>query len=162
MMDLRSLYQEVILDHNKRPRNFGTLDVANHEAHGYNPLCGDDYTVRLLVEDGLVTDIRFHGEGCAISKAAASMMTTRVKGKPVEEAQTLITEFRAMMAGPIEPQAAEHLGHLRVFEGVSQLPNRIKCAVLPWHTLAAALEGEGIASTEGDRDQWGSGGSEEQ
>ena len=159
-MDLRTLYQEVILDHNKKPRNFGELETANRHAHGYNPLCGDDYTVHLLVEDDVVQDIRFSGEGCAISKAAASMMTRRVKGKPVADAELLIREFRQMMTGESTAEIEEHLGHLKVFKGVSQLPNRIKCAVLPWHTLHAALEGEEVASTEGDDDRWGDGGGE--
>lgn len=156
-MDLRNLYQEVILDHNKKPRNYGALEDANCEAHGYNPLCGDDYTIRLRVEDGIVVDIKFDGEGCAISKAAASMMTSRVKGKPVADAEILIREFRHMMTGELDAESEDHLGHLKVFEGVSQLPNRIKCAVLPWHTLSAALEGSQKASTEGEADQWGDG-----
>jgi nitrogen fixation NifU-like protein len=156
-MDMRSLYQEVILDHNRKPRNFGPLEGANRTAHGYNPLCGDDYEIHLLVEDDVVQDIRFEGEGCAISKAAASMMTSRVKGKPVADAEILIREFREMMAGDLDPESEHHLGHLKVFEGVSKLPNRIKCAVLPWHTLNAALHGEEAASTEGDSDEWGNG-----
>ena len=156
-MDLRNLYQDVILEHNKKPRNFGPLERANREAHGYNPLCGDDYTVRLVLEDGVVTDIRFEGSGCAISKAAASMMTQRVKGKPAADAEVLIEEFRELMAGTLDEAGHQHLGHLAIFQGVSQLPNRIKCAVLPWHTLGAALHGEDIASTEGERDAWGDG-----
>lgn len=156
-MDLRGLYQEVILEHNKKPRNFGALESANREAHGYNPLCGDDYTVRLIVEDDVVRDIKFDGVGCAISKAAASMMTSRVKGKPVTEAEVLVEQFRAMMTG-VDLGTEDQLGHLRVFEGVAQLPNRIKCAVLPWHTLSAALSGDDATSTEGASDAWGDGG----
>lgn len=156
-MDLRALYQEVILDHNKKPRNFGPLEGANREAHGYNPLCGDDYIVRLIVEDDVVHDVKFEGEGCAISKAAASMMTKRIKGKPVADAEVLIAGFRQMMTGEIDAETEDHLGHLKVFQGVSQLPNRIKCAVLPWHTLSAALEGADATSTEGEEDQWGDG-----
>ena len=155
-MDLRELYQEVILDHNRKPRNFGALDHANCEAHGFNPLCGDDYHIRAVVDDGVVQDIRFDGEGCAISKAAASMMTVRVKGKPVEHADTLIEAFRAMMASA-QDEPDEVLGHLRVFAGVAALPNRIKCAVLPWHTLSAALHGDDRTSTEGESDEWGDG-----
>ncbi|MEZ4461295.1 MAG: SUF system NifU family Fe-S cluster assembly protein [bacterium] len=154
MTDLRDLYQDVILDHNKKPRNFGRLEAHNHDAHGHNPLCGDDYEIFVLVHDGVVKDISFDGAGCAISKAAASMMTSKVKGKSVEEAQQFIEEFRDMMAGHLDESGREHLGHLRVFEGVAQLPNRIKCAVLPWHTLNAALVGSEIASTEGDHDEW--------
>ncbi len=156
-MDLRDLYQEVILDHNRKPRNFGPLDGANREAHGYNPLCGDDYTVRLVVHDGVVQNIKFDGEGCAISKAAASMMTARVKGKSVDYATALVADFRSLMTGELDPESENELGHLKVFEGVSQLPNRIKCAVLPWHTLSAALAGDGGASTEGAADAWGDG-----
>lgn len=154
MADLRDLYQEVILDHNRKPRNFGPLEHANCDARGHNPLCGDDYTIRARVEDGVVTDVRFEGQGCAISKAAASMMTAKVKGRSVAEAERFVSEFREMMAGDLEPEAEEHLGHLKVFAGVSQLPNRIKCAVLPWHTLGAALRGSGEASTEGAADEW--------
>ena len=156
-MDLRNLYQDVILDHNRKPRNFGPLEAANREAHGYNPLCGDDYTVRLVLEDGVVQDIRFEGQGCAISKAAASMMTQRVKGKPVADAEVLIREFREMLAGELDVEGEHHLGHLKIFEGVGQLPNRIKCAVLPWHTLNAAIGGADAASTEGEADEWGEG-----
>lgn len=159
-MDLRSLYQEVILEHNKKPRNFGVLAAANREAHGRNPLCGDEYTVRLIVEDEVVRDIKFDGTGCAISKAAASMMTSRVKGKPVAEAEVLIAQFRAMMTGELG-EADNELGHLKVFEGVAQLPNRIKCAVLPWHALSAAISGEHVASTEGSSDEWGDGGADD-
>ncbi len=153
-MDLRALYQDVILDHNKKPRNFGPLEAADFQADGFNPLCGDRYTVRLNIRDGVVTDIKFEGEGCAISKAAASMMTQRVKGKPVADAELLIREFRDMMTGQLDPESETSLGHLKVFEGVSQLPNRIKCAVLPWHTLRAAISGDEAASTEGEADVW--------
>lgn len=153
-MDMRNLYQEVILDHNKKPRNFGPLEQANRTAHGYNPLCGDDYEVHLVVEDDIVQEIKFEGHGCAISKAAASMMTARVKGKPVADAEVLVRQFRQMMADEADEESETALGHLKVFKGVSQLPNRIKCAVLPWHTLNAALKGEEIASTEGESDEW--------
>lgn len=154
MTDLRDLYQEVILDHNKKPRNFGVLEPCTHDAHGHNPLCGDDYHVYLVVDSDTVKDVSFDGAGCAISKAAASMMTSRVKGKSVDEARELVEEFRLMMASQETDEQAEHLGHLRVFKGVAQLPNRIKCAVLPWHTLSAALGGAEGASTEGEHDVW--------
>jgi len=104
-----------------------------------------------------VQDIRFEGQGCAISKAAASMMTQRVKGKPVADAEVLIREFREMLAGELDVEGEHHLGHLKIFEGVGQLPNRIKCAVLPWHTLNAAIGGADAASTEGEADEWGEG-----
>lgn len=155
MTDMRALYQDVILEHNKKPRNFGSLEGATHDAHGYNPLCGDDYHVyAIVVKDSVVDSISFEGSGCAISKAAASMMTTHVKGKSVAEAEGLIDAFRAMMAGEESDEETAALGHLKVFKGVSQLPNRIKCAVLPWHTLHAALEGKPESSTEGDADEW--------
>ncbi len=154
MTDMRDLYQDVILAHNKKPKNFGRLAPCTHEAHGHNPLCGDDYEIMAVVEDGVVRDLAFDGSGCAISKAAASMMTARVKGKPVDEALRLIADFRDMMVGEASDETKEELGHLRVFEGVAQLPNRIKCAVLPWHTLNAALVGSEAASTEGENDEW--------
>lgn len=154
MSDMRDLYQDVILDHNKKPRNFGKLAHHTHDAHGHNPLCGDDYEVFVEITDGVVQAISFDGTGCAISKAAASMMTSKVKGKSLDEARQLIDEFRGMMVGQLDDAGREHLGHLRVFEGVSQLPNRIKCAVLPWHTLNAALTGSQGASTEGENDEW--------
>lgn len=154
MSNLRDLYQEVILDHNKKPRNFGTLEDANKHAHGDNPLCGDKYDITVLVDDeGMIQDVAFSGQGCAISKAAASMMTQHVKGKSVEYAETLIEEFRNMLTGELDLEEGEHhLGHLTVFEGVSGRPERVKCAVLPWHTLLAALEGQEIISTEGEHD----------
>lgn len=153
MSNLRDLYQEVILDHNKKPRNFGEVEGANKRAHGDNPLCGDKYDATLLVdEDGIIQDVAFEGQGCAISKAAASMMTQHVKGEPVEHAETLIREFRNMLTGELDLDREHHLGHLTVFEGVSGRPERVKCAVLPWHTLHAALEGQDIISTEGDDD----------
>ncbi len=154
MTDLRNLYQEVILEHNKKPRNFGPLEEFTHEAHGYNPLCGDDYHIYMVVEDDVVKKVTFDGTGCAISKAAASMMTTKIKGKSVEEAEQYIAEFRAMMADELDDDGQEHLGHLKVFAGVAQLPNRIKCAVLPWHTLNAAIHGNDGTSTEGEADEW--------
>jgi len=154
MANLRELYQEVILDHNRKPRNFGVLEDATCHAHGYNPLCGDDYTIYARVEDGVVTALSFEGEGCAVSKAAASMMTQRLRGKTVEEARRYVEEFRELMLEELDEAGEEHLGHLMVFRGVSQLPNRIKCAVLPWHTLRAALEGDEQVSTEGHKDEW--------
>jgi nitrogen fixation protein NifU and related proteins len=154
MSDLRLLYQEVILDHNRKPRNFGPLDGANRMAAGANPLCGDNYTIYLRLEDGVVKAATFEGSGCAISKAAASMMTARVKGKTAEEAEVLIEEFRQMLQGNLDLEGDHHLGHLTVFAGVSQLPQRVKCAVLPWHALHAALNGEETTSTEGENDPW--------
>lgn len=158
MTNMRALYQEVILDHNKKPRNFGKLEDANRFAVGDNPLCGDNYTIYAVVDDdeGTIQEAAFDGEGCAISKAAASMMTVRLEGKTLEEAEEMIEEFRHMLTGDLEPDADDHnLGHLTVFEGVSELPQRVKCAVLPFHTLNAALEGKEEVSTEGEDDPFG-------
>lgn len=154
MTDLRALYQEVILEHNKKPRNFGPLEGANRKAEGTNPLCGDNYTIYAYVNDeGIVERVTFTGDGCAISKAAASMMTVKLKGRTIEEAETLFQEFRGLVTGDLDPATpGHHLGHLTVFAGVAQLPQRVKCAALPWHALHAALEGEEAASTEGDKD----------
>jgi len=140
MSDLRELYQEVILDHNKQPRNFRKLENANREAEGHNPLCGDEVTVYLDVEDGVIKDISFQGKGCAISKASASMMTAALKGKTVAEAEAIFGQFHAMVMGEDEDVDAENLGKLAVFSGVREFPARVKCASLAWHTLHAALE----------------------
>lgn len=155
MTDMRNLYQEVILDHNRKPRNFGELEGANRVASGHNPLCGDNYQVYMRVNaEGVIEAATFTGAGCAISKAAASMMTARVKGRTEAEAAELVEAFRAMLTGAMHPGLAERLGHLSVFEGVSQLPQRIKCAVLPWHALQSAMDGGEVASTEGEGDMW--------
>jgi nitrogen fixation protein NifU and related proteins len=139
MSDLRDLYQQVILDHNRKPRNFRTIADANRTAEGYNPLCGDRITVQITVEDGIVKDAAFQGTGCAISKAAASMMTASVIGKPEPEVDALFHRVHAMLTG--ENGAAADLGKLAVFAGVREFPSRIKCATLAWHTLQAALHG---------------------
>jgi nitrogen fixation protein NifU and related proteins len=140
MSDLRELYQEVILDHNKRPRNFGSLPAANHHAEGHNPLCGDRLAVHLDVEDGVIKGVAFEGAGCAISRASASLMTDAVKGKPVEEAERMFEQFRQMVTSGVEDAVEEALGKLAVFCGVREFPSRIKCASLAWHTLHAALD----------------------
>jgi nitrogen fixation NifU-like protein len=140
MPDLRELYQEVILDHHKRPRNFGPLPGANHHADGVNPLCGDHLAIHVDVEDGVIADVRFEGAGCAISRASASLMTDAVRGRSVEEAERMFEQFRRMVvAGPDEPVEAS-LGKLAVLCGVREFPSRVKCASLAWHTLHAALE----------------------
>ncbi|MGA8366260.1 MAG: Fe-S cluster assembly sulfur transfer protein SufU [Candidatus Acidiferrales bacterium] len=143
MSDLRELYQDVILEHSKAPRNYGELAAANHKAEGYNPLCGDHFTVYLDMEGERIRDIRFEGSGCAISKASASMMTQSVKGKTRAEAEELFGRFHKLVTGyaPANGQATE-LGKLAVFSGVSEFPVRVKCATLAWHTLNAALEGK--------------------
>jgi nitrogen fixation NifU-like protein len=139
MSDLRDLYQQVILDHNRKPRNFRKIADANRTAEGYNPLCGDRITLELMVEDGIVKDAAFQGAGCAISKAAASMMTMSVIGKPEREADALFQRVHTMLTG--STGAAVDVGKLGVFAGVREFPSRIKCATLAWHTLQAALHG---------------------
>jgi nitrogen fixation NifU-like protein len=141
MSDLRELYQDVILEHSKAPRNFRELPKANHKAEGYNPLCGDHFTVYLDLEGGKIQDVSFQGSGCAISKASASMMTQSVKGKSKEEAEKLFARFHQLVTGA-ENGDREALGKLAVFSGVSEFPVRVKCATLAWHTLEAALEGK--------------------
>jgi nitrogen fixation NifU-like protein len=139
MNELRDLYQEVILDHNRRPRNFGSLPAANRQAEGYNPLCGDKVTVLLDIEDGRIHGIAFQGSGCAISTASASLMTEALKGLTAEEAQAMFHRFHDLVttgAGEGSPE----LGKLAVFSGVREFPMRVKCATLAWHTLLAALE----------------------
>jgi nitrogen fixation NifU-like protein len=149
MSELSELYQQVILDHNKKPRNFRKLESANHSAEGFNPLCGDHLTVYLSLEDDAVREITFEGSGCAISKAAASMMTQAVKGKTKQEAEQLFSEFHGMVTGELDEETtANNLGNLKIFSGVREFPVRVKCASLPWHTMHAALNNEAVASTE--------------
>ena len=147
MADLTDLYQEVILDHNRRPRNFHALADASHSAEGYNPLCGDRLTLYLKVDDGLVTDVAFEGAGCAISKASASLMTDAVKGKTVAEAQALFDRFHRMVTTP-PGEPVEDLGKLSALAGVREFPVRVKCASLAWHTLKAAMTNEKRTTTE--------------
>ncbi|HMK13912.1 MAG TPA: SUF system NifU family Fe-S cluster assembly protein [Burkholderiales bacterium] len=153
MTDAKNLYQEVILDHNRKPRNFGALDNPTHKAEGLNPLCGDHIHITLRVRDDKVEAIAFQGEGCAICKASTSMMTTNVKGKTVEEAEMLVQEFRDMATGKLEVhKQPNHLGRLAVFEGVKDLPSRVKCAILPWHTLHAAFGSVATTTTENEQE----------
>ena len=149
MSELSELYQQVILDHNKKPRNFRKLETANHTAEGYNPLCGDQLKVYLNLENNAVKEITFEGSGCAISKAAASMMTQAVKGKTKPEAERLFKEFHGMVTGDLDEESAPNqLGNLKIFAGVREFPVRVKCATLSWHTLHAALNNQPIVSTE--------------
>ena len=149
MSDLRDLYQDVILEHSKAPRNFRALPAADHKAEGYNPLCGDQFTVYLTLEGDTITDISFQGSGCAISKSSASMMTQALKGKTLGEAQEIFERFHKVVTGHGGPADEAELGKLAVFSGVSEFPVRVKCATLAWHTLQAALEGKQEAiSTE--------------
>ena len=150
MSELSELYQQVILDHNKKPRNFQKLEGANRTAEGFNPLCGDQLTVYLVMDEGAVREVSFVGSGCAISKASASMMTQAVKGKTREEARALFDEFHRMVTGELDEESEPNqLGRLKIFAGVRDYPARVKCASLPWHTLHAALEGEATVTTEG-------------
>lgn len=151
MAELQDLYQDMVIDHNNRPRNFRKLEGANRSAEGYNPLCGDRLTLYLKLEGDTVADIGFIGSGCAISKASASMMTESVKGKSKVEVEDLFNLFHQMITrdpgSDFDPD--EKLGDLEILSGVSEFPVRVKCAVLSWHTLHSALEGrEGLASTE--------------
>ncbi|HLW53361.1 MAG TPA: SUF system NifU family Fe-S cluster assembly protein [Candidatus Angelobacter sp.] len=147
MSELRELYQEVILEHSKHPRNFRVLDSASHRAEGFNPLCGDRFTIYVDVQDGSIRDITFQGSGCAISKASASMMTQTLKGKSEGEAESMFTRFHDLVTG--HGSRGEDLGKLAVFSGVSEFPLRVKCATLAWHALRAALQGKQEAvSTE--------------
>jgi nitrogen fixation NifU-like protein len=138
MSELRELYQQVILDHNRKPRNFRKLEGANRTAEGFNPLCGDQITLALNVEDGVIKEAAFQGSGCAISKAAASMLTGHVVGRRAEEAEALFRRVHAMLTGEADGGTAD-LGKLAVFAGVREFPSRVKCVTLAWHTLHAAL-----------------------
>jgi nitrogen fixation NifU-like protein len=141
--DLRDLYQQVIVDHSKRPRNLRPLEGANRKVEGYNPLCGDKFTIYVKIENDVIADISFEGSGCAISTASASLLTESLKGKTLAEAEALFESFHNLLTG-LEPAAeAPKLGKLVVFSGVCDYPTRVKCATLAWHTLHAALSGEG-------------------
>ena len=147
MSDLNELYQEVILDHNKRPRNFRTIEGASHHADGYNPLCGDKLSLTVQIDGDQIADVAFVGSGCAISKASASLMTDTLKGKSVAEARALFERFHRMVTTPPD-QPVEDMGKLSVLAGVREFPVRVKCASLAWHTLKAALERKESTSTE--------------
>ena len=148
-MDLRDLYQEVILDHNRSPRNFGPLDDADLRADGHNPLCGDRLSIAVKVADGVVTDLRFEGSGCAISKASASLMTEGIKGKTLAEARALFDRFHRLVTDGTGPPDDAALGKLAVFAGVRDYPARVKCAILAWHTLRSAVDDRHeVVSTE--------------
>mgnify|MGYP003330182106 FL=1 len=148
MSDLRDLYQEVILDHNRNPRNFGPLEDADLRADGHNPLCGDKLSIAVNVVDGVVADIRFEGSGCAISKASASLMTEGIKGRTLDEARKLFDRFHQLVTGG-SASPDEDLGKLAVFAGVRDYPARVKCAILAWHTLCAAVDdNQDVVSTE--------------
>lgn len=139
MSDLQELYQEIVMEHNWKPRNFRLMDDADQSANGVNPFCGDQINIYLKIDDGVVTDVSFQGSGCAISRASASMMTESIKGKTLEEVQGTFERFHSMITGEGEPDA---LGDLAVLAGVSEYPTRIKCAILSWHTLRAGIDGD--------------------
>ena len=147
MSDLRDLYQEVILDHNKHPRNFHPVEPSSHSADGYNPLCGDKVSIQLRVRDGVIEDVGFQGEGCAISTASASIMTETILGKSLEEAEALFERFHDLVTLDEAPSDPE-LGKLAVLAGVRDYPTRVKCATLAWHTLHAAMEHQSEVTTE--------------
>lgn len=156
MSGLNELYQDVILEHNRAPRNYRVMDDANRHAEGNNPLCGDRLTLWLKLEDGIIRDVAFQGSGCALSRASASLMTTAVKGKSEAEARALFDRFHRLVTGTLAPAESETLGKLAVFSGVSEFPIRVKCATLPWHALRQAMEtaeqtGRPPAGPEGDR-----------
>ena len=140
MSELRALYQEIILEHNKKPRNFRKLDDATRTLEGYNPLCRDHYTLYLKIANDMVVDISFEGAGCAISKASASVMTTMLKGKTKEEAHRMFETFHKLVTGELTDVSFETLGKLAAFAGVSEFPARVKCASLAWHTMRNALD----------------------
>ena len=149
MSELSDLYQEVILEHNKNPRNFREISDADQYADGKNPLCGDALRVYVAMDGDTIADVAFKGSGCAISKASASMMTQAVKGKTKAEAEQIFDEFHSMVTGGLDIETDENnLGKLKIFSGVLEFPARVKCASLSWHTLNAALQGEDVVSTE--------------
>ena len=145
MSNLDELYLEVIIDHNKNPRNNGELDDFTHEATGDNPLCGDQISIKLIMKDDKITDVKFTGSGCAISTASASVLTETIKGKNIDEIQKIFGNFQNLVTGSGKQ---ESLGKLEIFEGVNKYPARVKCATLSWHALMAAIEGKKEASTE--------------
>ena len=150
MNDLQDLYQDIIMDHNRRPRNFGPVDQPTHKKEGYNPLCGDQIEIELKILDAIVLDVGFTGVGCAISKSSASMMTEEIKGKELEVVESMFEQFRRMITSNDQMDLdADLLGDLEILQGVSRYPARIKCATLAWHTLHSAIEGdENTVTTE--------------
>ena len=147
MSDLSDLYQVILLEHNSKPRNYRKVEDANRTADGYNPLCGDQITLYLKVEDDVITDVGFQGVGCAISRASASMMTQSIKGQSVAQAEQVFDQFRKMLTEPDAELDYDELGDLEMLSGVSEFPTRIKCAILAWHTMKAALDGKSEAAT---------------
>jgi nitrogen fixation NifU-like protein len=151
-MSLSELYQNVILEHNRTPRNYRAMPDADRQAEGHNPLCGDQVTVWLRLDGDVIGDVSFQGAGCAISRASASLMTAAVKGKTRAEVEALFERFRQLVTGALPAGQAETLGKLAVFSGVSEFPIRVKCASLSWHTLKAALDGTQASGPTGPRE----------
>lgn len=147
-MDLKDLYHEIIVDHNRRPRNFRRIENPTSVSEGYNPLCGDKLKLYVVVENDIITDVAFEGSGCAISMASASLLTERLKGKPASEAEDLFGQMHDLLTGRGEKADTEKLGKLAALEGVKAYPSRVKCATLCWHTLHAAMKGEEVVTTE--------------
>ena len=149
MYDFQDLYQEVVMDHNRSPRNFGDLEELTNSSEGYNPFCGDQLTLNLKIESGLIADVSFTGTGCAISKASASMMTESIKGQTIEDANLIFQEFRKMLTQADKDITlnVELLGDLEILSGISQFPARIKCGILAWHTMQSAIESENSTVT---------------
>jgi len=149
MSELKDLYQEIILEHNKNPRNYGKMENCTHKAEGYNPMCGDHYSIYLKVKNGIIQEVTFEGAGCAISKSSASMMTANLKGKTIEDARRMFSEFQEMMTSD-KPciEVPEEICTVEPLQGVREFPTRIKCATLIWHTMNNALNGEDKSSTE--------------
>ncbi|MEB3285683.1 MAG: SUF system NifU family Fe-S cluster assembly protein [Candidatus Sericytochromatia bacterium] len=154
MTSPNALYNQLILEHNKKPRNYGKVADATHHSEGLNPLCGDHIWLTARLSQDAIDEIRFEGQSCAICQASASIMTTQVKGKSIESVKTLVQDFRQVVTGQTDSISSENNGnrYLQAFSGIANLPARVKCAVLPWHTLQAALSGEASSSTEGSGD----------
>ncbi len=149
MNELLQLYQQMIIDHGQRPRNFGEIENPTHKQKGFNPLCGDKLEMYLIIEGNIIKDVKFSGEGCAISMASASMLTEMIKGKKVDDANNLVEDFQSMLVTQdISEEAKERLGKATILEGVKEYPSRIKCATLSWHALKNACDGSGEATTE--------------
>ena len=149
MDEIQALYQQMILDHNKNPRNFTEMNDATHSSEGHNPLCGDEVTIFMNIQDGIIQDITFQGSGCAISTSSASIMTTVLKGKTLKEAEQYFNQFHGIVTASMDTEInTDDLGKLAVFTGVREFPTRVKCASLAWHTMNNAMHGDGPVSTE--------------
>lgn len=152
MFEMRELYEEMVLDHNRNPRNFGRIDPHSHDAHGFNPICGDEFKIFLYLQDGVIQNVGYEGVGCSISTASTSLMTEAVKGKTEAQAMELFERMQKIFTGRDDGQPPVELGKLQVLQGVQDFPTRIKCAALSWHIMKAAIHGEqGTINTEGEQ-----------